>query len=321
MRLFCFKNFWKLVCTIFILIIVFFTVWIVKEYCILQKGVDSQSKLLKIGNNMPFGPGEGTFTPYLKIPAFKKFYVSVAEPDTWCINEDCGIDGAIVQTLGGWLQVENTYQTEVEALFGLDIPENQNIKLITIVGDREGKIIGIYPNKGLAEVLDILKLHPELADFNLLKGVNEFGFLKVGQMAPLKPGDKITGIIDEVSKESINYVPMGKKFYLYSLQERKSVNKYTCFLGGCRYPEPDPAHDFLFSQIEDLNGWFLANDEKNESMILLFGLNPQEVLSGKFSLVVLTDSRGVILALHPNKTLNDAITILRQHFDIDFAKK
>lgn len=271
---------------------------------------------LEIGGKMPWGPGDSTFAPYLEIPASQKFYVSVAEPNTWCINEDCSIDGAIIQTLGGWLQVENTRQSEVEALFGLDLPENKDVKSIVLVGDNNGKIVGIYPNKGLRDIIPILKLHPDLADFNFLEGVNEFGFLKVGKIAPLKPGDDISGMSEEFSKFSTTNIPKDKKFYLYALQHRKDENKYVCFLGGCRYSEPDHAHDFLFDEINNLNGWFLANDEKNIKMVKLFGLNQKNMSIGKSSLVVLTDARGIIVAIHPNKTIGDAITILSQHPDI-----
>ena len=51
-------------------------------------------------------------------------------------------------------------------------------------------------------------------------------------------------------------------------------------------------------------------------MVKLFGLDPREVLGGKLSLVVLTDSKGIIVALHPNKTISDALSILRQHPDL-----
>ncbi len=280
---------------------------------------------------MILGPGSHTMAPYMVIPK-SKFYVAIIQDDYWCINEDCGIDGAIVQTLGGWLEMETIRgYPDLSDEVGYDFFSDQSIKSIIIIGDSEGKIAGIYLNKGFKDVLAILKMHPDLADFNLLKSVNEFGFLKVGDMAPLKPGDDISNLSEELSKFSVKNVPKGKKFYLYSLQKRKydmvgydfdinrgekiykEENKYVCFLGSCRYPEVDPPHDFLFANIEELGGWFLANDEKNEKMIELFGLDPKEVLSGRTSLVVLTDSEGVIVTIHPNKTLSDTFTILSQH--------
>ncbi|MFH1192157.1 MAG: hypothetical protein V1655_01655 [bacterium] len=282
---------------------------------------------LKIGGEMPGGPGDTTFAPYMKIP-ISKFYVSVMEPNSWCINEDCNLDGAFIQTMGGWLEVNHTGDPTLDEFYGLDLPENKNIKSLVLIGDRDGKIVGIYPSRGLDDVIPILKLHPDLADFNLLKGVDEFGSFKIGELAPLKPGDSIIHLSDKLVKFSPN-IPKDKKFYLYALQKRKYKevgmyngmyeayeNKYICSLSGCRYPEPDPPHDFLYADIDELGGWFLSNDQSNSEMVKLFGLDQEEVLAGKSSLVILTDSKGVIRAIHPNKTMSDALTILSQHPDL-----
>jgi hypothetical protein len=170
-----------------------------------------------------------------------------------------------------------------------------------------------------------------LADFNLLNGVQEFGALKVGQPAPLQPGDTLKRFGDKPERYSITNVPTGKKFYLFSVQKRKydmvggkgpyrdekpQENEYICYLSGCRYPEPDPPHDFLFAYVEDLNGWFFSNDIDNAHLPPLFGLSQTAVLAGDASLVILADSNGIIQALHPGKTLSDAFTILSQHPDL-----
>jgi len=285
---------------------------------------------LKIGKEMPFGPGGWTFAPYMEIPASQKFYVSIIQDELWCSGGDCGIDGSLIETMGGWLQVANTAQPTDKEFFGLYLPENQYIKSLVVVGDKEGKIVGLYPNKGFEDILAILKNHPDLANFDLLPGVSEFRKLKVGMLAPLKPSEEIGHLSDTLVKHSITHIPKDKKFYLYGLQKRKYdmvgmyekyENEYDCFLGGCRYPEPDPPHDFLFDEIDHLGGWFIVNDEDNTVMIELFGLDPKDVLSGKSSLVVLTDADGIIVALHPNKTLSDTFTILSQHLElIDIEK-
>jgi len=149
---------------------------------------------------------------------------------------------------------------------------------------------------------------------------------------PLWPGDQISHLSDTLAQFNVAHVPKGKKFYLYSVEKRKYdiagdvpkshegvdgdkpyENTYLCFIESCRYPDPDPPHDFLFSIIEELDGWFLASDEGNDEMIRLFGLAPEEVARGTMSLVVLTDARGIIVDLHPRKTLSDALTIVSQH--------
>ncbi|MFC1613451.1 hypothetical protein ACFL23_03920 [Patescibacteria group bacterium] len=279
---------------------------------------------LKLGGETISGQGGWTLAPYMEIPA-SKFYVTGIQDEIWCIIEECGLDGAFIQTMGGWLQMDTTIGSpDIKEEAGFNLPENKNIKSIVLIGDQDGKIAGIYPSKGLDDVIAILKLHPDLADFNLLQGVNKFGSFKIGEFAPLKPGDPIIHLSEELSDFS-THVPKDKKFYLYSLQKRKYKevgmyelyeNEYVCFISGCRYPDPDPPHDFLFDYIDKLGGWFLSNDENNSEMVKLFGLNQEEVLSGKSSLVILTDEKGVIQAIHPNKTMSDALTILSQHPDL-----
>lgn len=333
MRLFCFVKFWKFITVTLVAISVIIVVFVVYDYRRLPEGsvrkFNRQNEPydigpLEIGGEIPYGPGETTFAPYLKIPVSQKFYVSVAEKDTWCINDDCYLEGAFIQTMGGWLQVEDIDHAEVGAMFGLDLPENKDVKSLVLVGDNQGRIVGIYPNKGLSDVIDILKNYPNLVDFNLLSGVNGFGLLKVGEPAPLKPGDSLPYLSNELSELSgdlVANVPKEKDFYIYALQKRKYdivgmdekyENKYICLPSGCRYPEPDPPHDFLFADIDELNGWFLANSIEDGGIIEMFGMQPEEVLSGKTSLVVVTDRAGVILVLHPGKTLSDMLTILSQ---------
>lgn len=285
---------------------------------------------LRLGEGMPTGTaGDYTFAPLQKIPP-SKFYVVVVHDGWWCSMEDCGIDGAYVGTMGGWLQTEkpNVFP-DVTLLTGLDREENKGVHSLVIVGDRNGKMVGIYPHRGLQDVLPILRLHPDLADFRMLEGVQEFGTLKVGQPSPLQSGDDVARFGGVPLRHDITHIPAGKKFYLFSIQNRKYdmvggyekentpyENTFDCYLSGCRYPEPDPPHDFLFAYIEDLGGWFFSAEEDNADMPRLFGMSPEAVRAGTSSLVVLADGKGIIRALHPGKTLSDALTILSQHPDL-----
>lgn len=284
---------------------------------------------LKLGGETIEGPGGWTFAPLYQIPP-SKFYVNVVHTESlWCSNEDCSLDGALIQTMGGWLQVATTGNfPDLPAMVGFDQEGNKTAQSLVLVADAKGKLAGIYPNRGLSDVLPILRLHPNLADFSLLASVREFGALKVGQPAPLQPGDMLKRFGDTPTRYSITRIPVGRKFYLFSVQKRKYAafggngpyqgekqqeNKYVCYLSGCRYPEPDPPHDFLFAYIEDLGGWFFSNDMDSAEMPQLFGISQEAVLAGTSSLVVLTDAHGIIRALHPGKTLSDALTILSQH--------
>lgn len=316
-------------CSLFVAAIIYFSSFRVdKRGAIVGVGTLGH---IAIGGEAIAGRGSFTFAPYYAIPP-AKFYVTVIDHDTWCSNEDCSLDGALIQTMGGWLQAEKTSGgSEIREEIGLDLPENKAIQTLVIISDGSNKIVGIYPNRGLSDVLRILRLHPDLADFSLLGGVQEFGALKVGQPAPLRPDHSLTRFGDIPAEDKITHVPAGKKFYLFSVQRRKydtfggmgpyrhekpQENKYICYLSGCRYPEPDPPHDFLFASIEDLGGWFFSNDMNNPEMPPLFGISQEAMLAGKSSLVVLTDSNGIIRALHSGKTLSDALTILSQHPDL-----
>ncbi|GEM_PF-2558120 len=290
---------------------------------------------IAIGGETVAGRGSFTFAPYYAIPP-AKFYVTVVDHDIWCSNEDCSLDGALIQTMGGWLQAEKTSGgSEIREQIGLDLPENKEIKTLVIISDGNNKIAGIYANRGLSDVLPILRLHPDLADFAMLAGVQEFGALKVGQPAPLQPGNTLKRFGDKPERYSITHIPAGKKFYLFSVQRRKydtfggkgpyrdekpQENEYVCYLSGCRYPEPDPPHDFLFADVENLRGWFFSNDQDNSALPALFGISQEAVLGGKSSLVVLTDGAGIIRAIHPQKTMSDALTILQQHPDLADVK-
>lgn len=277
---------------------------------------------IAVGGETVVGRGSFTLAPYHQIPP-ARFYVIVIKNDSWCINEDCSLDGALVGTMGGWLQVERTCcGSEIKEEIGLNLPENAAVKTLIVVSNSDNKIVGIYPNRDLKDVLPILRLHPDLADFSLLEGAQEFGALDVGEQAPLWPGDQIGYLSDKLGRQAVTHVPKGKKFYLYAVQKRKyDMVGYLCFIGSCRYPEPDPPHDFLFANIDDLGGWFLSNDMDSPKMVELFGLDPVEVLKGTSSLVVLTDSKGVIVALHPGKTLADSFTILSQHPNLADMRK
>ena len=113
---------------------------------------------LKLEDEMPFTEGYNTFAPIYKVPK-SKFYIAIGEPELWCIQEDCGDIGMYVKNLGGWLEGGDVSQVTIDEIFGLDAEENKNVKKIILVGDGDSKLVGIYPNKGIDDVEEILKLH------------------------------------------------------------------------------------------------------------------------------------------------------------------
>lgn len=258
---------------------------------------------LKLGGEMPLGPGDSTFAPYKIIP-ISKFYVNIAQKDSpWCIIESCGSVGAQVKTMGGWLEGMESPQA-ISEIFDLNLEQN-NIKSILIVGDQNAKIVGIYPNRGLKDLISILKLYPDLVDFKLLEGVKEYGSLKVGELSPIKPGDPTGHKLGAKTNFPYQYIPNGKKFYIYAFQKNLlgPTSKGYCAFYECLGLEE-------FDYVEEMGGWF-SSDGKPET-IRLFGLDSKDVASGKTSLVVVTDSNGIIVAIHPGKTTSDFISILKQ---------
>lgn len=269
---------------------------------------------LAIGGDMISGYGDWTFAPHKTIPA-SSFYVAIVQDDYWCSLEDCDLIGALIQTMGGWLEMTNEdVFPDIKEIVGFDSEENENIKSIVIIGDSTSKIAGIYPNKGIKELESILRLHPELVHFDLLKGVHEFGSLRVGEQAPLQPGDPTGFQEGELSTFPYTRIPSGKKFYVFSIQ-KKLLGK-----GYCAFFECEPPNDYPHgSYIEELGGWFSSDGSAETARA--FGLDPDHVAKGEKSLVVVTDSAGTIRAIHPGRTFADILGILSQHKDLVDVKE
>ncbi len=213
--------------------------------------------------------------------------------------------------MGGWLEMEKGAQA-IQESFDLDSEQMDQIKSIVIIGNQKAKIVGIYPYRDIIDLIPILKLHPTLADFNLLPGVEEFGPLRVGAMSPVKSGDPTGYHSRNFSNLPYKYIPTGKKFYVFSMQKEMFQEKGDyCAFHECAWTDDcECSGCTVCSDIAELGGWF-SSDGKAETA-RLFGLEPAEVKSGQSSLVAVTDHAGRIAALHPGKTISDIISILKQ---------
>lgn len=264
---------------------------------------------LVVGGVMPSGAGASTFAPYYTIPT-STFYVNLVEDDLWCVQDSCGVEGAFIQTMGGWLQADRLGQGGwVEEVYGFDSQEKKQIKSIVVIGDRTGKIVGIYPGKKKEDIASILRLYSGLADARLLKGVDHFGLLRVGAYAPLKPGDPTGFKSGEISSYYSTRIPIRKKFYVFVFSKEILQRGY-CEFYVCESPEDYP----IGSYINDLGGWW-SSDGTRET-IHKFGLDPDEVAAGRLSLLVVTDARGIIIALHPGRSVRDVLTVLALHPEV-----
>jgi hypothetical protein len=111
---------------------------------------------LKVGGDLPIGPGDTTFAPYMVVPR-SRFYINVISTDPneyWCVQDYCGVEGGYVQKVGGWMEAQNIKtDPELGSIF-----ENLSKKSsIVIVADHNAKIISLYPDKTKNDVISILK--------------------------------------------------------------------------------------------------------------------------------------------------------------------
>ena len=117
---------------------------------------------LLLGGESPLGPGAATFAPELSIPP-SRFYIGVADKklkNFWCVFEECSPIGAHIAALGGWLQGDDTNHWTNAEDFGLTA--RTNVVSVIVVGDKDGKIVGIYPDKTMADVGSLLAIHRNL---------------------------------------------------------------------------------------------------------------------------------------------------------------
>jgi hypothetical protein len=121
-------------------------------------GVSSFGRL-QVGGPSPIQPGDPTAYPHKTTPR-AKFYVLVVARGlpTMCTFEDCGKEGALVESLGGW--ITGDAQNETIHLAGLDQDEvKQGRQSIIVVADSKRKIVGIHPNARMHELPLILEKH------------------------------------------------------------------------------------------------------------------------------------------------------------------
>lgn len=114
---------------------------------------------LQIGGPSPVQPGDPTAYPH-KVTPRAKFYVLVVAKGlpTMCTFEDCGSEGTLVESLGGW--ITGDAQNETIHLAGLDQTEvMQGRQSIIVVSDKSRRIVGIYPNYLMRDLPFILKAH------------------------------------------------------------------------------------------------------------------------------------------------------------------
>ena len=168
----------KIFYIVFVLLCAFGISYVYGERKDLSSRVSMQRPPLVLGAQMTFGFGTPTESPYPEMPyqtPRPKFYVAVAEPDRYCVVHICGPIGSFIKTIGGWVQVYNTKFVETREFFELNLSKNKNVETMVVVSDENGKIVGIYPNKGFNDIIYILGRlpHPQFVDIEKIYGKTE----------------------------------------------------------------------------------------------------------------------------------------------------
>ena len=259
-----------------------------------QEEIINEIGEFKIGDDAPFKPGDEIQHAYRKIPP-SKFYVYLWSPNIEyeCVYEECGKNGEIVASLRGWLGGIGTSYEELVPLVN-----SSKVRSLIVVAGKNSKVVGVYPNKDMPDIRDILAKHKDLADFNMLEGVPELGDLKLNSFLPFNPSEYVRKKFREDIKKP--------NYYLIAVHETISSERY------CPYYECGVFLETIFDQ----SGWFLDFDHNNPEVIEKLGLNPSQVARGEITLIVVAYKNQKIVSIHPNKDMRDIYTILSQHSDL-----
>lgn len=258
---------------------------------------------LKIGDGSPeyHKPGYEMNAAYKKIPP-SRFYVKLYDRniDYSCFFDECGPEGAIVGTMGGWFSgsgIEESYDlfgelTDARGRF------TSGHSSLMIIANQESKIVGLYLGASVQDLPEILKRHPNLADFDLIKSIPGLGPLKVGRQLPELPKE----VMMEVPP--IEEVPHHFSYYWI---RAKPTPGPSCGYYECGYYVEKP----LF-----MGGQYYEITHLQSEAIERLGLSTTQVARGEVTLIILTDANSKVLGIYPNKHLRDIMTILWQHPEI-----
>ncbi len=254
---------------------------------------------LKIGDKYFYKAGGDVGNAYEKIPP-SRFYIYVLRNDynynDICTYESCGIIGGTVSLLRGWLMGYKLSPYEEE--FGLELNDAGEFPTgessLIVVADGDSKIRGIHPNAKMDNLINILKLYPDLVDFDLLRGMTEFGPLEVGADFPAH-------LIQEFDDHIFAGEPQ-KKFTVYYIWNKPRGP-------GCNYFECGYHLDLIYSY----GGDYLDICPDRDDVLLELGISPSQVSRGEATLMVITDSKNKITGIHPNVLLRDVAGILLQY--------
>lgn len=258
-----------------------------KDKDVVEEIVPQKNFNLVIGGDAPYKPGERLYSSYDILPP-ASFYVYLWQPGIYykCSYEECGPEGATIAALHGWLLGKDLTEDSREYY---DL--SPSTKSLVIVADRNSKIVGIYPNELLSDLLDVLKSnHADLLDLKLLEGITEIGDLKIGEKLPFE-------------KVDIDYYWPGDvkdpSFYLFFIRQKT--------VWGCGFRECGAALEIIPYN----NGVFIeVNEQKFAGLIEKMGFSSRQVGIGEMSAIVVADKDFKVLGIYPDKDMRDMYFIL-----------
>lgn len=131
-------------------------------YVIKNSEIKFDHSLIKIGAVLPVSADE-----LQKISEHKFYILLIDREDAFPKKYSWSLEEVINEKIGGLIERADLHSVVFTEIFGSDNLKNKRIFSIVIITDKNGIIMGVYPNKKLHELVDILQLHPDLIDLSL----------------------------------------------------------------------------------------------------------------------------------------------------------
>ncbi len=117
---------------------------------------------IAVGNILPVAAGE-----LQKISKYKFYILLVDKKDAFPKKYSWPFEEVINKKIGGLIERADSSNSVFKEIFGSNNGKNKRIFSVVIITDKNAKIVGVYSNKKLFELLDVLQLHPNLIDLSL----------------------------------------------------------------------------------------------------------------------------------------------------------
>ncbi len=142
-------------------LVVLMTVIVLTVYFIKNYEPKLNHSLIKVGNTLPVATDE------LQKIFKQKFYVLLLDKNQSFPKKYLGDFPKIIKKIDGLIELTNSSSPLFIEIFGSNNDKNKRIFSVVIITDKNAKIVGIYLNKKLSNLVAVLQLHPNLIDLSL----------------------------------------------------------------------------------------------------------------------------------------------------------